>query len=72
MITIFHLACFGVGVIGTLFFMAMFGCHHTYETRIHKVDSFYSDGTYKCTYWIYTNTCKYCGKVKVKQVGRKQ
>ena len=55
-------------MIVTLIGMLVFRCTHSYETRIHKVDHYYSDGTRHYTSWIYTNTCKYCGKVKVKKV----
>lgn len=42
-----------------------------YETRIHKVYKVYADGMVKKTYWIYTQTCRYCGKIKTKTVGLK-
>lgn len=71
MVIIYCLASFAFGVIGTLAFLLTFGCKHIYETRIHKVNHYHSDGTPKYTSWIYTNTCKYCGKVKVKEVGKK-
>ena len=51
--------------------LLVFTCKHDYETRIHKVDCHYSDGTPKCSKWIYTQTCKYCGKIKTKVVGLK-
>ena len=72
MIVLYCLACFAAGVIGTLVCMLVFGCPHNYDTKIHKVDHMYSDGTYRCTTWLYTNTCKHCGKVKVKEVASKK
>lgn len=62
------LASFMLGVLLTLAGMLIFGCKHEYKTRIHKVTHHYCDGTPHFTSWIYTNTCKYCGKVKVKKV----
>lgn len=59
----------GVGLI-TIIFM-WFTCKHDYETRIHKVEKVYADGMLKKTYWIYTQTCKHCGKIKTKTVGLK-
>jgi len=71
MIYIIYVACFIAGMVATLVFLATVGCSHSYQTRIHKVDHYYSDGTYRYTSWIYTNTCRHCGKVKVKNVGKR-
>ena len=59
----------GVGFIALIFIK--FTCKHDYETRIHKVDKLYADGMIKKTYWIYTQTCKHCGKIKSKTIGLK-
>ncbi len=68
MVFYYCLASFMLGVLLALAGILIFGCKHDYRTRIHKIDHYYSDGTYRYTSWIYTNTCKYCGKVKVKKV----
>jgi len=68
MVFYYCLASFALGVLLALAGILIFGCKHDYRTRIHKVDHYYSDGTRHYTSWIYTNTCKYCGKVKVKKV----
>lgn len=57
-------------VVACLIFM-LFSCKHDYETRIHKVEKLYDDGMIKSTHWIYTQTCKHCGKIKTKTVGLK-
>lgn len=62
---------FALGFVVACFIFMFFTCKHDYETRIHKVDCHYSDGTPKCSKWIYTQTCKYCGKIKTKTVGLK-
>ena len=62
---------FFAGLIAALLFCLFFTCKHNYETKIHKVDCHYSDGTPKCTKWIYTQTCCHCGKIKSKVVGLK-
>ena len=64
-------ALFPAFALGACFIFMFFTCKHDYETRIHKVDCHYSDGTPKCSKWIYTQTCKYCGKIKTKTVGLK-
>lgn len=62
---------FFAGLIVALLFCLFFTCKHDYETRIHKVEhrSALGDPTY--TSWIYTQTCRHCGKIKVKEVGNK-
>lgn len=62
---------FFAGFIVALLFCLFFTCKHDYETKIHKVDCHYADGSPKCTKWIYTQTCKYCGKIKSKTIGLK-
>lgn len=65
---------FFAGFILALLFCLYFTCKHDYETRIHKVEKLYDggiDGMRKSTYWIYTQTCKHCGKIKSKVVGLK-
>ena len=62
---------FALGFAAACFIFMFFTCKHDYETRIHKVDCHYSDGTPKCSKWIYTQTCKHCGKIKTKTVGLK-
>lgn len=61
---------FGGFVLAELI-MLFFTCKHDYETRIHKVERVYDDGMIKNTYWIYTQTCRHCGKIKSKVVGLK-
>lgn len=62
---------FFAGFICALLIIMFFSCKHDYETRIHKVDKVYADGMIKKTYWIYTQTCRHCGKIKTKTVGLK-
>ncbi len=62
---------FFAGFIAALLFCLFFTCKHDYETRIHKVDKVYADGMLKKTYWIYTQTCRHCGKIKSKTIGLK-
>jgi len=65
------LPVFFAGFIVAELIMLFFTCKHDYETRIHKVEKVYADGMIKKTYWIYTQTCKHCGKIKTKTVGLK-
>lgn len=62
---------FALGFAVACFIFMFFTCKHDYETRIHKVEKLYDDGMIKNTYWIYTQTCKHCGKIKTKTVGLK-
>ena len=65
------LPVFALGFVVAFLIFMFFTCKHEYETRIHKVEKLYADGMLKKTYWIYTQTCKHCGKIKTKTVGLK-
>lgn len=68
---IFLLPAFMIGFICALLYILCFSCKHDYETRIHKVEHRNTLGDPTYTSWIYTQTCRYCGKIKTKTVALK-